>query len=95
MRAILADLAVATLAGLALLAWDVTTSGAGLGAFALYLIVVASAGSLLTYLWAPLPGGARGVRRRTPWAALLGFFAAFPVAYLVLVVAFQVVRPLL
>lgn len=93
-RAIMADLAVATIAGLALLVWDVAV-GAGLAAFALYLVVVIGVGSLLTYLWAPLPTGSAGVRRRSPWAAMLGCFAAFPVAYIVLVVAFQVVRPLL
>lgn len=91
-RAIVADLAVAIVAGIVLLAWD-RTLGAGLGAFVLYFVVVVGAGSILTYLWAPLPSGASGVRRRSPWAAMLGLFAAFPVAYIVLVVAFQVVRP--
>ena len=94
-RAILADLVVASVGGVLLLAWDVVNHGAGLGAFALYVLAVAAAGSLLTYLWAPLPSGASGVTRRTPWAAMLGLFAAFPVAYIVLVVAFQVIRPLL
>lgn len=94
-RAILADIVVAVTGGIALLGWDLWVGGAGLGAFALYIAVVVIAGSLLTYLWAPLPTGASGVRRRTPWAAMLGLFAAFPVVYIVLVVAFQVVRPLL
>lgn len=93
-RAITADVIVAVVAGLALLAWDLT-AGAGLGAFVLYLLIVVVAGSLLTYLWAPLPTGASGIRRRSPWAAMLGMFAAFPVAYIVLVVIFQVIRPLL
>ena len=94
-RAIVADLAVATVGGVLLLAWDVIGGGASLAAFALYVFVVAAAGALLTYLWAPLPSGASGVRRRTPWAAMLGLFAAFPVIYIVLVIAFQVIRPLL
>lgn len=94
-RAIVADLGVAIVGGLLLLAWDVVSGGASLGAFVLYIVVVAGAGSLITYLWAPLPSGASGVRRRTPWAAMLGLFAAFPVVYIVLVIAFQVIRPLL
>jgi len=93
-RAITADVIVAIVAGLVLLVWDLV-AGAGLAAFALYLLVVIGAGSVLTYLWAPLPTGAAGVRRRSPWAAMLGLFAAFPVAYIVLVVIFQVIRPLL
>lgn len=91
-RAIVADLLVATVAGIALLAWDIVF-GASLAAFVLYLATVVGAGSLLTYLWAPLPTGAGGPRRRSGWAAMLGFFAALPVAYIVLVVAFQVIRP--
>jgi hypothetical protein len=94
-RAIVADVVVAVVGGVVLLAWDLASGGAGLGAFALYVGVVVAAGSLLTYLWAPLPSGASGERRRSPWAAMLGMFAAFPVVYIVLVVAFQVVRPLL
>ena len=93
-RAITADVLVAVVAGLVLLVWDLV-AGAGLGAFALYLVVVVGAGSILTYLWAPLPTGASGVRRRSPWAAMLGMFAAFPVAYIVLVFVFQLIRPLL
>jgi hypothetical protein len=33
--------------------------------------------------------------RRTGWSAALGFFAAVPIAYLVLVVAVQILKPLL
>ncbi len=93
-RAITADVIVAVVAGLVLLVWDLRI-GAGLGAFVLYILVVVGAGSVLTYLWAPLPSGASGVRRRSAWAAMLGMFAAFPVAYIVLVVIFQLIRPLL
>ena len=35
------------------------------------------------------------VARRNGWSAALGFFAAVPIAYLVLVVAVQVIRPLI
>ena len=93
-RAITVDVLVAVVAGLLLLVWDLV-AGAGLGAFALYLVVVIGAGSILTYLWAPLPTGASTIRRRSPWAAMLGMFAAFPVAYIVLVFVFQLIRPLL
>ena len=39
--------------------------------------------------------GSGSVVRRSAWSAALGFFAAVPIAYLVLVVAVQIVRPLL
>ena len=94
-RAIVADVVLAVVGGVVLLAWDLAAGGAGLGAFALYVGVVVAAGSLITYVWAPLPSGASGERRRSPWAAMLGMFAAFPVVYIVLVIAFQVLRPLL
>jgi hypothetical protein len=93
-RAITADVVVAVVAGGVLLGWDLVV-GADLAAFAVYVLVVVGIGSALTYLWAPLPTGASGVRRRTLWAAMLGMFAALPVAYIVLVVIFQVLRPLL
>ncbi|HEV8516656.1 MAG TPA: hypothetical protein VGQ47_03330 [Candidatus Limnocylindrales bacterium] len=66
------------------------------GAFASYVVCVAAAGALLTYLWVPLPTGSRSrERRRSWWSGMLGFLAAIPAAYLVLVVCFQVIRPLL
>ena len=102
LRAVAANLVVAAIGAAALLAYDVALSrGARLpggdlrtAAFALYVIVVAVAGSWLTYLWVLLPTGASAVRRRSPWAAMLGLFASLPAAYIALVVAFQVVRPL-
>ena len=95
-RAVVANLLVATLGGLVLLAWDVASpSGAGLGAFAAYALAVVVAGSVFTYLWVPLPVGAGGRPRRSAWSALLGFFASLPIVYLVLVVAFQLIRPAL
>ncbi len=103
LRAVLANVVVAVAAAVPLLGYDVAlTSGPTLPggdlrplAFTAYVVGVALVGSLLTYLWVLLPTGASGVRRRSGWSAMLGFFASLPVAYLVLVVAFQVVRPLL
>ena len=43
----------------------------------------------------PQPTGSGTVVRRSAWSAALGFFAAVPIAYLVMVVAVQVIRPLL
>jgi hypothetical protein len=60
-----------------------------------YVFGVLVAGSLLTWLLVPLPRGAGSRATRTPWSAALGLFAAVPIAYLVLVVALEVVRPLL
>ncbi|HMJ80416.1 MAG TPA: hypothetical protein VK592_05180 [Candidatus Dormibacteraeota bacterium] len=102
-RAIVADSAVAMVGGLLLLLYDLALSrGVDLpgddlraAAVTVYVVVVLTVGSLLTYLWVPLPTGASGVRRRSPWSALLGLFAALPIAYLVLVLVFQIVRPLL
>ena len=103
LHAVLANLAVALLGGIALLAYEVlaaqgmVASGNDLRTLlvALYVVVVMVAGSALTYLWVELPTGAAGARRRSGWAAMLGFFASLPIAYLSLVVIFQVVRPLL
>ena len=49
----------------------------------------------MTYLIVPQPTGSGTVARRSAWSAALGFFAAVPIAYLVLVVAVQIIRPLL
>ena len=102
-RAVMADLAVATIGGILLLLYDwLLARGARLPggdlrtpATAAYVLIVLGLGSLLTYLWVALPTGAGGPRRRSGWAAVLGLLAAVPIAYLVLVVSFQVVRPLL
>lgn len=96
LRAILANLAVAAVGGALLLAYDLLVPGGDVAPLVvLFVLVVMLAGSVLTYLWVELPSGASGVRRRTGWAALLGFFASLPTAYLVLVAVFQVLRPLL
>lgn len=89
----------------AYLAYDVALSrGAALPggdlrtlAIAAYVVVVLGGGSLITYLVVPqpTPAGGEGTARRNGWSAALGLFAAVPIAYLVMVVAVQVVRPLL
>ncbi len=94
LRAVIANGAVALLGGLALLAYDVLVPTAAMAPLiALYVVLVIVVGSLLTYLWVELPTGASGVKRRSAWAAVLGIFAAVPIAYLVLVVLFQIVKP--
>ncbi len=85
------------------LAYDVALSrGAALpggdlrlAGLALYVLAVTVVGALITYLVVPLPSGGGSRTRRSGWSAALGLFAALPVAYLVLVIATQVVRPLL
>ena len=96
LRAVLANLALASVGGVLLLIADLTLPADLLAPLiALYLLVVLAGGSLLTYLWVELPTGSSGVHRRSGWAAMLGLFAALPISYLVLVVVFQVVRPLI
>lgn len=104
-RAVLSSLIVAVVLALGYLAYDVAlTRGVSLPggdlrvlAVAVYVVVVLVAGSVVTYLVVPQPTGSgpAGVRRRSGWSAALGLFAAVPIAYLVLVVATQIVRPLL
>ncbi|HEU4672015.1 MAG TPA: hypothetical protein VFS32_03880 [Candidatus Limnocylindrales bacterium] len=102
-RAVASSLTVAVALGTAYLAYDVALSrGAQLPggdlrpAFVVVFVgAVLAAGALLTWLLVPQPTGARGGRRRSAWSAALGFFAAVPIAYLVLVVEGQILRPLL
>lgn len=102
-RAVGSSLAVALVAGAAYLAYDLALSrGVALpggdlrfGAALVYVVIVLAAGSMITWLVVPLPRGAGARSTRTPWSAALGLFAAIPIAYLVLVVAIQVVKPLL
>lgn len=102
-RAVASSLSVAVVLGVAYLAYDVALSrGAALPggdqrvlAGALYVLAVLVAGSFLTWLLVPLPRGSGARVTRTPWSAALGLFAAIPIAYLVLVVAIQVLKPLL
>ncbi len=103
LRAVLANLAVASLGAVLLLIYELAIArGAALPGgdlrtllVVLYVAIVVVAGSLLTYLWVELPTGLRGERRRSGWAAMLGLFAAMPICYLALVVTFQIIRPLI
>ncbi len=103
LRAVLSSLIVATVLGLIYLAYDVLLSrganlpGGDLRALAVtvFVIVVLVSGSLITYLVVPQPTGSGTTRRRSRWSAALGLFAAVPIAYLVLVVEGQILRPLL
>ena len=103
-RAVGSSLAVALLLGAAYLAYDVALSrGASLPggdlrfvAGLLFVAGVLVAGSVITWLVVPLPrgSGVPGRATRTPWSAALGLFAAIPIAYLVLVLVVQVLKPL-
>jgi len=103
LRAVMSSLTVATVLGLVYLVYDVLlTRGADLPggdlrtlAVLVFVLVVLISGSLVTYLVVPQPTGSGNVRRRSPWSAALGLFAAVPIAYLVLVVEGQILRPLL
>jgi hypothetical protein len=102
-RAVAASLSVALVLAVAYVAYDVALSrGVALPggdlrtlAIALYIVLVLACGSLITYLVVPQPTGSGTVVRRSPWSAALGLFAAVPIAYLVMVVAVQIVRPVL
>jgi hypothetical protein len=102
-RAVGSSLGVALVLGAGYLAYDVALSrglslpGGDLRfvAAVLFVIAVLVAGSVITWLVVPLPRGSGTRTTRTPWSAALGLFAAIPIAYLVLVVAIQVLRPLL
>ena len=100
-RAVSVSLAVAISAAIVYLAYDVALArgmalpGGDLRLLALlvYTVLVLGIGSVVTYLVVPQPTGSGTVRRRSGWSAALGFFAAVPIAWLVMVVALQVVRP--
>jgi hypothetical protein len=102
-RAVLSSLLVAIALGIAYLAYDVALRrgealpGGDLRVLfvALDVVVVLATGSIVTYLVVPQPTGSGDRAVRTAWSAALGFFAAVPVCYLVLVVAVQVIEPLL
>jgi hypothetical protein len=102
-RAVLASLSVAIVLAVGYLGYDVALSrgvalpGGDLRALAIvgYAVVVLVSGSVVTYLVVPQPTGAGTTARRNAWSAALGFFAAVPIAYLVMVAAVQIVRPLL
>ena len=102
-RAVLSSLIVAIVLGIGYLAYDLairrgaTLPGGDLRTLylALDIAIVLAVGSVVTWLVVPQPRGSGAVSRRSPWSAALGFFAAVPVCYLVLVVIVQVVEPLL
>lgn len=102
-RAVAASLGVALVLAIGYVAYDLALSrGAVLPggdlrvlAIAVYVVLVLTIGSLVTYLVVPQPTGSGNVARRSAWSAALGFFAAVPIAYLVLVTAVQIIRPLL
>ncbi len=99
----MSSLVIAVCLAVAYLAYDVTLDrGAGLPggdlrllALALYGLVVLVVGTVVTYIVVPQPTGSGTVRRRSAWSAALGFFAAVPIAWLVMIAATQMVRPLL
>jgi hypothetical protein len=102
-RAVLSSLIVAIVLGIGYLAYDVALRhGAALPGGdlrTLYLVVdvtvVLIVGSVVTYLVVPQPRGSGVTTTRSPWSAALGFFAAVPVCYLVLVVVAQILSPLI
>jgi hypothetical protein len=102
-RAVLSSLVVAIVLGVGYLAYDVALRhGAVLPGgdlrtlyLAVDVVVVLVVGSVVTWLVVPQPRGGGAVVRRSPWSAALGFFAAVPVTYLVLVVVVQILEPLI
>lgn len=100
-RAVTASLSVAIVLAVAYLAYDLVLRQGGqlpggdlrTLALALYVVVVLALGSVITYLVVPQPTGSGTVVRRSGWSAALGLFAAVPIAYLVMVVALQIIRP--
>jgi hypothetical protein len=102
-RAVLSSLIVAIVLGLGYLAYDVALRhGASLPGgdlrtlyLALDVAIVLIVGSVVTWLVVPQPRGSGRSTTRSPWSAALGFFAAVPISYLVLVVVVQMLEPLI
>jgi hypothetical protein len=103
-RAVMSSLVVAVVLGVAFLAYDIALDGGAglpggdlrLAVLAVYVTAVLVVGSVVTWLVVPLPTGAPGRRvTRTPWSLALGLFAAVPIAYLVLVVLHEILKPLI
>lgn len=101
-RAVLSSLVIALILAAAYLAYDVALARGArlpggdlrLAFLTAYAGVVLLVGSVVTYLLVPQPTGSGTVRRRSGWSAALGFFAAVPIAWLVMVATLQVIRPL-
>ena len=102
-RAVLASLVVALVLASLYLAYDVALArgvdlpGGDLRLLAVtaYVGLVLVVGSVVTWLIVPQPSGSGTTRRRSGWSLALGLFAAVPIAYLVMVAATQLIRPLL
>jgi hypothetical protein len=102
-RAVLSPLVVAVVLGSLYLLYDVAlTRGIALPggdlrslAVLVFVVLVLVVGTAATYLIVPQPTGPGTERTRSAWSAALGFFAAVPIAYLILVVEGQLLRPLL
>jgi hypothetical protein len=102
-RAVLASLVVAVVLGVGYVAYDlllrrgVALPGGDLRTLYLVLdvLLVLVVGSVVTWLVVPQPRGSGTTTTRSSWSAALGFFAAVPISYLVLVVVLQIVLPLL
>jgi hypothetical protein len=102
-RAVLSSLVAATVLGVIYLGYDLalrrgaTLPGGDLRTLYLVLdvLVVLVVGSIVTWWLVPQPRGASLSTTRSPWSAALGFFAAVPVSYLVLVVVVQILEPLI
>lgn len=102
-RAVLSPLVVAVALGLGYLAYDLALAHGAilpggdlrLPAILGYVAGVLGSGTVVTYLIVPQPTGSGTRRSRSAWSAALGFFASVPIAYLVMVVVSQILRPLL
>ena len=102
-RAVLSSLVVAAVLGAGYLVYDTAIRhGAVLPGgdlrtlyLAVDVLVVLVVGSVVTWLVVPQPRGSGDRSTRSAWSAALGFFAAVPVCYLVLVLVVQVLEPLL
>ncbi len=100
-RAVLSSLIVALVLAFAYLAYDIALGrgaalpGGDLRVLALvgYVVAVLVCGTVVTWLVVPQPSGSGTLRRRSAWSAALGFFAAVPIAWLVMVVIIQLIRP--
>ena len=102
-RAVSSSLVIAIVLAVAYLAYDLALlrcadlPGGDLRPLGLvvYAAAVLTVGTIVTYLVVPQPTGSGTVRRRSAWSAALGFFAAVPIAWLVMVVTLQLIRPML
>jgi hypothetical protein len=100
---VLSSLVIAIVLAVAYLAYDLAIArGADLPggdlrllALVVYGVAVLGVGTVVTYLVVPQPSGSGRARRRSAWSAALGFFAAVPIAWLVMIVTLQLVRPML